>query len=268
MISVKSIELPNRVRLPFVDKGEPSGVPVVLLHGYADSWRSFEPLLPHLPRSMRTLALTQRGHGDASRPADGYRVDDFAADLTAFMDALHLEAAVIIGGSSGGLVARRFAIDHPERVLGLVLLGSPLTLRGNPRVQALLDSTLSKLTDPIDPVFVREFLQSTLVQPVPQAFLDSMVRESLKVPARVWTATFEGLLLDDSSRELEKIRAPTLIVWGDLDVIVPQSDQEVLATSIAGSRLLVYPGAGHALYWEQPSRVASDIIALVRGITE
>ncbi len=63
-------------------------------------------------------------------------VRDFAADLAAFMDAIQLEAAVIAGGSSGGFVARRFAIDHPERTLGLVLLGSPASLRDKPGVQA------------------------------------------------------------------------------------------------------------------------------------
>ena len=266
MTSIKYIQLPNRVRLPYVEQGEPSGVPVLLLHGYADSWRSFELLLPHLPESIRAFALTQRGHGDAGRPQDGYRVNDFATDLHAYMDALHLETAVIVGGSSGGLVARRFAIDHPERALGLVLLGSPLTLQGKPKAQELWDSTLSNLTDPIDPSFAREFQRSTLVQPVPQPFLDSMVQESLRLPARVWKATFEGLLLDDSSRELKKIRASTLIVWGDRDDVVPRSDQEALAAAIPTSRLVVYPGAGHALYWEQPVRIASDIVAFVQGI--
>jgi pimeloyl-ACP methyl ester carboxylesterase len=262
----KSVELPNQVMLQYVEQGDPSGVPVLLLHGYADSWHSFERVLPHLPESIRAFALTQRGHGDASRPAAGYRSHDFAADLAAFMDALHLEAAVIAGGSSGGFVARRFAIDHPERTLGLVLVGSPLTLRDKPGVLELWDSTVSKLTDPVDPGFVREFQESTLTQPVPQAFLETLVQESLKVPARVWKATFEGLLEDDSSGELDKIKAPTLIIWGDQDTILPRSDQEALAAAIAGSRLVVYPGAGHAFYWEEPDRFASDLVAFIEDL--
>jgi len=254
------------VTLPFAEQGDPSGVPVLLLHAIADSWRSFEPVLSHLPESIHAFALTQRGHGDASRPEAGYRVQDFAADLAAFMDVLQLEAAVIVGGSSGGFTARRFAVDHPEYTLGLVFVGSPATLRDKPGVLELWDSTISKLTDPVDPAFVREFVENTLAQPAPQAFLETIVRENLKVPARVWKATCEGLLEDDFLGELGKIGAPTLIVWGDQDILLPRSDQEALAAAIAGSRLVVYAGAGHALYWEEPERFASDLVAFVEDL--
>jgi pimeloyl-ACP methyl ester carboxylesterase len=260
---VKSIELSSEVRLPYVERGAISGIPVIFLHAIADSWHSFERVLPHLPDSIHAFVVTQRGHGDASRPADGYRPDDFAADLAAFMDAVHLEAAVIAGGSSGGLVARRFAIDHPERTLGLVLLGSPATFQNKPGALELWESTVSKLTDPIDPSFVRGFAEKTLAQPVPPVFFETIVRENLKVPASVWQATFKGLLEDDSFRELHKITAPTLIVWGDQDAFLPRSDQEALSTSIASSRLVVYTGAGHAFYWEAPDRVAFDLVAFI-----
>ena len=260
---MKSVELPNGVAIPYAEQGDTSGYPVVLLHAIADSWRSFERVLSDLPESIHAFALTQRGHGDASRPARGYHSRDFAADLAAFMDALHLEAAVMVGGSSGGFVARRFAIDHPERTLGLVLLGSPAILRDKPGVLEMWDSTISELKDPISPDLVREFAEGTLTRPVPQAFLETIVQENLKPPARVWRATFEGLLEDDSLEELDKIKAPTLIVWGDQDAILPRSDQQTLAAAITGSRLLVYPGAGHAFYWEDPGRVASDLAAFI-----
>lgn len=266
--AVKYVELPNGVKLPFVEQGDPSGVPLLLLHGFTDSWRSFERVLPHLPESIRAFALTQRGHGDATRPEAGYRVRDFAADLEAFMDALHLEAAVIAGGSSGGFAARRFAIDHPERTLGLVFMGSPATLRDKPGVLELWDSTISKLTDPIHPDFVRKFQESTLAWRVPQEFIETLVQESLKVPAHVWRATCEGLLEDDSFGELDKTKAPALIIWGDQDAVLPRSDQESLAAAMSGSRLMVYPGAGHAFYCEEPDRIASDLVAFIEEIGE
>jgi pimeloyl-ACP methyl ester carboxylesterase len=260
---VESIELPNHVMLPYVAHGDASGVPLLLLHGYADSWRSFGLVLPHLPPSIRAIALTQRGHGDASRPAHGYRTRDFSDDLAAFMDALGLGAAVIAGGSSGGLVARRFAIEHPDRTLGLALLGSPRTLRGKPGVQELWDAVVSKLIDPVDPEFVRNFAESTGSERVPQRFQATMVADNLKLPAHVWKQTFLGLLADDSASELGRIGAPTLIIWGDQDTIVSRDDQEALAAAIDGSRLVVYPGAGHALYWEEPERIAADLAAFV-----
>jgi pimeloyl-ACP methyl ester carboxylesterase len=262
----KFVELANQVKLSYAEQGDPSGVPVLLLHGYADSWRSFERVLPHLPNSIHALALSQRGHGDSDHPVSGYHSHDFVVDLAEFMNVLHLEAAVIAGGSSGGLVARRFAINHPERTMGLVLMGSPLTLRNKPGLLELWDSTISKLTDPIDFGFVREFAESMLAQPVPQTFLDTMIQENLKVPARVWRAAFKGLLEDDSFSELDKIKAPTLIIWGDQDAVLPRSDQEKLASTIASSQLVVYPGNGHALYWEKPDRIASDIVAFIKDL--
>ncbi len=263
---IKTVELPNLVRLPYVEQGDSSGIPIVFLHGYADSWRSFGRMLSHLPSSIHAFAPSQRGHGDATRPVAGYRTRDFVADLAAFMDSLDMQIAVIAGGSSGGFVARRFAIDFPSRTLGLVLLGSPFTLNDKPGVLNLWRSSISNLTDPVTPAFVREFQKGTVAQPVPQAFLQTMVEESVKVPARVWKETFEGLLQDDSSDDLDKIRMPTLIVWGDQDAIIPRSDQDRLATAIAGSKLVVYEGAGHSVYWEEPERVASDLVAFVENL--
>lgn len=263
---VRDVELSTKVRLQYVEQGSSSGYPLILLHGYADSWRSFEPMLHRLPRSVRVFALTQRGHGDASRPTVGYAPHDFAMDLAAFMDALDLQTAVIAGGSSGGIVARRFALDHPQRVEGLVLMGSPLTLRGKPGVLELWNSIISRMEDPIDPGFVRTFIESQLARRVPKTFLETMIEESLKVPARVWKAALEGLLEDRSSEELDRITAPTLIICGDRDTIIPLSEQETLLKRIGDSRLLVYRGAGHALYWEEPAHTASDIKAFVEDI--
>src|SRR3712207_1313748 len=140
---VKPVELPNRVKLQYVEQGDPSGIPVLLLHGVTDSWRSFEPVLPHLPDSIHAFALTQRGHGDADRPATGYLPGDFAADVAAFMDALDIDAAVIAGSSLGSTVAQRFALDYPQRVLGLVLMGSFVAYRNNPAVVDFWESGVS-----------------------------------------------------------------------------------------------------------------------------
>lgn len=234
---------------------------MLLLHGFTDSWRSFEPVLPHLPASIRAVALSQRGHGDADRPTAGYGPRDFAADVAAFIDALDLGRVVVVGHSLSTIVAQRFALDHPTRTLGLVLVG----WRGYPRQPTV--AALASLEDPIDPGFVRAFLAASLARPVPPAFFDAMVRESLKVPARVWQAVVEAFQADDFSAEVSTIAVPTLIAWGERDASCPRSEQEALATTIAGARLVAYPGAGHCPHWEEPARFAADLAAFVAQVT-
>lgn len=264
--TTRSVELRTGVRFPYVVQGDPSGVPVLLVHGYAGTWRSFELLLAELPESIHAFAITQRGHDEASRPARGYNVHDFAEDLVAFMDALRLEGAILVGGSSGGLVARRVAIDHPRRVLGLVLLGSPVTLQGKGRVEDMQRTVISKLTDPVDKGFVDDFFRGTVVRAVPQAFLRARVEDAARIPARVWRETHKGLLEEDSVEELGKIVAPSLVVWGDQDTLIRRTEQQMLAATLQRSRLLVYAGAGHVVYWEVPERVAADLVAFVEEI--
>ena len=249
----KSAELANGLRLSYAEQGANKGMPLILLPGIADSWRIFEPLLAELPESIHVYALSQRGHGDSDRPTTGYRTQDFVEDLRMFMDALQIQKAVIVGASSGGFTARNFAAAHPERTAGLILLGMPATLAGRP-------NPFAELKDPIDPGFVRSFAESVLSRPAPADALDSMVAENLKAPARVWLETSNGLFKETFPGELAKVQAPTLIVWGDRDPIITNENQLALAEAIKGSMLIMHPGSGHMLYWEEPALIARDIV--------
>lgn len=272
---LKRAELPNGTQLPFLEQGNTSGVPVVLLHGFAGSWRSFRLVLPHLPAWMHVFAVTQRGHGDASRPTEGYRLSDFAADIHAFIDLLVPGAAVIAGHSMGSAVALRLAANHPEPILGLVLVGACANGSRKADLQAFWDTTVSKLTDPMDPAFVRGFLQSTLAGNVSQAFFEQTLRESLKVQANVWKEAFRSRLEEDLSAELGKIRAPTLIVWGDQDARCPESEQETLVEGIrdlhiayerrgAGPPLVLLHGAvSDSRWWRRQIDDLSDELTVV-----
>ncbi len=254
------IQIPTGVSLECAVQGEPSGVPLLLLHGVTDSWRSFESVMPHLPASMRVFALSQRGHGESSRPAAGYRYSDFAADVQAFMDVFDIDSAIIVGHSMGRAIAQRFAIDHPERTRGLVLIGAFAGDAGNP-VIAEVEAEVSSLKEPIDPNFVREFQVSTLAQPVSPAFVDMVVQESLKVPVWVWQAVFKALLEDDVAASLGTIAVPTLIISGDRDGFASPNDVEAQAAAITGARLMIYERAGHGVHWEEPARFGSDLAA-------
>lgn len=239
------------------------GEPLVLLHGYSDSWRSYLPLMRELPSSMRLVALSQRGHGDSSKPTAAYGTEVMARDLARVMDHLGIARAVVVGHSMGSLVAQRFAQDHADRVSRLVLIGAFASLKGNPGAEALWRDAISTMTDPVPPAFARDFQSSCLARPVPEEFLSEVVAESLKLPAHVWRNALEAVMNEDRSHLLGRIVAPTTIIWGDRDAFCGKAEQERLARSIPGARLLVYEGTGHAPHWEEPARAAADLVATV-----
>ena len=255
--TVARLTLPTGVTLEYVEHGRPDGVPVLLLHGVTDSWRSFEHVLPLLPPSLRAIAVTQRGHGDASRP-DTYHYGDMAADVAALMDALRIRSAVVVGHSMGGQVAQRVALDHPSRVRGLVLLASFHTLRGHEVVQELWDTGIAAMRDPIDPAFVRAFQEGTVATPIASVHMDIFVAESLKVPARVWRAVFREFL-DAEIGAIGGISAPALVVSGGKDPLSRPQERSALLAAIRGAVAVDYPDAGHAVHWERPAAVAAEI---------
>jgi len=257
----KRVMLDTGIEVSYVEQGDQQGMPLVLLHGYSDSWRSWQPFLGHVPHQVRAFAMTQRGHGDSAKPAS-YRIAEFAADLESFMGRLGIERAVIVGHSMGSLVASRFAIDHPERLLGLVLVGAFTTVVGNSAVGEMWPA-VAAMSDPIDARFVREFQESTLARPIPPDFLETVIAESLKMPARVWRAVLRALMDEDFSVELGRIASPTCIIWGDKDAITGRDEQEALAASIRGARLIVHANGGHSPHWENPGRAAAEIVAFM-----
>ena len=256
------VTLLNGLTLSCAEHGDPSGQPVLLLHGYSDSWRSYRLMMPELPRTVRAIAVTLRGHGDSSKPAGNYDVGVFASDVVGVMDALAIPRAVVVGHSMGSLVARRIAVAHAERVAALMLIGGFATLKGNAAAESLWPVIVA-MQDPIDPTFVREFQHSTLARPVPAAFFEDVVAQSRKMPARVWQSTLRALLDEDRSGELARVAVPTTIVWGDQDAFSGRAEQQRMAREIPQARLIVHAGTGHSPQWEEPARVAGDLLALL-----
>jgi non-heme chloroperoxidase len=258
-IELATMPLSTGPRLLYAERGDPTGEAIVFLHGYSDSWFSYSRVLPLLSPSYHAFALTQRGHGDSDKPECCYTPKDFAADVDAFMDAVGIEEATLVGASTGALFAQRVALSYPRRVSRLVLVG-PQT-PANEAISGLREE-VQALEDPVPPEFVREFQESTIYQPVPQEFLDTVVSESLKLPARVWRDYLEEAVLSidhDYVLPLREIDVPTLILWGEQDPLFPREEQERLAAAIPGATLKVYPETGHAVHWDRPEWVVRDL---------
>lgn len=264
----KFVTTRSGLRFPYIEQGDAAGTPVIFLHGVTDSHRSWELVFPYLDPKLRAIALTQRGHGDASKPDAGYSSSDLAGDLAEVMDALEIPAAVIVGHSMGSFAAQRFAIEYPDRIAGLVLVGSFATCADNEGVKQFVAEAVDPLTDPIPAEFAAEFQTSTFFKPISGEFVAQAIAESLKAPARVWKAACHSMIETDHLPLLERIKARTLLIWGDKDAYFGIDEQERLLAGIAGSWLEVYEGIGHAPHWEAPERTAEDIEKFVKSLAE
>jgi non-heme chloroperoxidase len=263
-ITVDVAALRGGVSLPYAEHGEPDGVPVVLLHGLSDSHPCWEPVLSHLPRSVHAYAVTARGHGDASRPGS-YTITDMVQDTVEFMDAVGLGSAIVAGHSMGSIVATRLAIDHPDRVAGLVIMGGATTFL-SVGLEAMA-AELEPMSDPVDRDYLRGFQESTLARPIPPGMLDAAVAESAKLSIATIREALRDVCLVDFSHELGAISAPTLIAWGERDAICPREEQDALVAAIPGARLSVHEGGGHAFHWEDPARFAAELAAFAEDVS-
>src|SRR5204862_3717415 len=131
-----------------------------------------------------------------------------------------------------------------ERVARLVLIGSPGSL-GDNQEELELQRAVGGLQDPVPVQFARELQGAAAHVPLPEPFFEQLVAESLKLPARVWKSTLEGLFAFDDAAELDRIAAPTLLIWGAWDRWLPREEAEQRAGAIPGARGVVYPATGH-----------------------
>lgn len=256
-VQFSSVLLRTGVRLRYAYKGDPAGTPVILLHGYGDSWFSYSRILPLLDKKYRVYIPDQRGHGDSDRPVGGYALQQFAGDVVAFMNAMNVKEAAVVGHSMGSFIAQHVAAMAPERVSRLVLIGSATKIRNN--VVEGLQREITELKDPVSEKFVRDFQASVTFKPVPQDFFEAIVKESMKLTAPVWREVMTEMLAPEAEVELKKIKTPTLIIWGDKENIFPRSEQDLLTAALRHSTLKVYRDIGHVPVWECPEQVAKDL---------
>jgi pimeloyl-ACP methyl ester carboxylesterase len=163
-------------------------------------------------------------------------------------------------------VAQQVAVAHPERVRGLVLVGAPSDLQGP--VPEALARVLASFQEPVTRDDIRA-LDGVLPlrSPVPEGFLDDQETSALSIPLAVWMAGIEGLVTAPPPLRSGTITAPTLILWGAEDDILPASQAQELAAAIDGSRLVIYEETGHLVLWERPERVAADAAAFIAANT-
>lgn len=239
------------------------GTPIVLIHGLADDHRAWRRALPDLVMRRRALLYDFRGHGETDLgQADG-TLKQLGDDLMAWMDAVELEKGSVAGFSLGGTIAMRAAIDHPERIESLVLVATSsrvgqraaewyrerveMVERGDPTVRATIDA---------DSAAVYANRPSELEEGL-------LIRRESTGDPRGWANACRAMYrlnAEPLDPELDRIKAPTLIVAGAADANCPPRAAEIISAGIPGSRLEVIPDTGHMIPVERGEQTARLIL--------
>jgi non-heme chloroperoxidase len=264
----------TQIRIHYEDVG--NGQPVVLIHGFPLSGRSWEKQTAALLEAgYRVITYDRRGFGDSSQPSVGYDYDTFAADLDRLMSELDLRDTILVGFSMGtGEVTRYLGTYGSERVSKAVLLGviPPFLLKteDNPEgvdgsafdgiVEAIKADRLAYLT-----AFYADFYN--LDDYLGERISDEVVRDSWTVAAgagAVGTVSCPPTWITDFRQDLPKIDVPTLVVHGDADRILPiDATARRLPALIADCRLVEIPGAPHGMLWTHAAEVNEALLEFV-----
>ena len=262
-ITLDTVTLSTGITMEYAEKGQGNGHVVIFLHGYLDSWFSFSTIMDGLPNRYHSYSLSQRGFGESDTPLTGYDIQSYADDVIAFLDHFNIHRVSLVGHSMGSVIAQRIAIDHPDRIKELVLVGSGVDMTTNAVLQAF-EEIAASLSDPIDQDFIDELMAGIAVNPIDPEFLEKLNAETSKVPAHVWQEALAGLQAVNYADELHLISAPTLIIWGTADEIFLYEEQTFLNDTIPNSSLLLYEGSGHGVQWEFPQQFTEDLAAFLR----
>ncbi len=238
--------------------GDLTRPPVILIHGAGGHHLYWPPQIRHLP-GERLFAVDLPGHGK-SAGVGNHTIGDYVDSTMAFMDALHLNRAVLVGHSMGGAVALQSAIRWPNRVLALGLLGSAAHLH----VSSLL---LQKAADPATvPEAVHMVTQYSFAPETSGRLKELAEKRMLESRSSVLYGDLLACNAFNAAGQVSEISAPALVIFGSEDKMVSPGAGRVLAYQIAGARMEIVPHAGHMVMLEQPERVAALIGEFLQGL--
>lgn len=257
---------------------------LVLVHGNFASWQWWRPIMDRLPPGYRAYAPDLRGCGETDQPADGYSVEQLAADLYHFVTQLGLSRFHLVGHSLGGAVSLQFTLDHAPLVRSLLLV-APAPAEGMSFLRAGQSgrSFMSHLVDPQRETSLdwiesnyrllrtlganRPWLRQALKRVAPTlngtpAF-KVLVDEAARMAPEALAGYFQSLDAWDVQARLHELDLPVLILAGKQDGLVPPAALERTAAGINQAQLVTWADAGHSPQLEQPDRFAQLLIEFV-----
>ncbi len=250
------------------------GEPLVLIAGLGyDGWM-WHKMIPGLAEHFQVISFDNRGVGQSAKPPGPYSAGMLAADVVGLLDDLGLPKAHVMGHSMGGFIAQALALDYPDRVDRLILSATNF---GGPRHVPITPAAMAVLTDvsgdPIarlqrgiviscapgfaetHPAVIEDWVNYRVAHPIDPAGYQAQLAIGLSLLPEA--AAFE--------ERLSAVRAPTLILFGEHDAVVPPANAALLAEKIPDARVEILPNAGHFFPFETPVAANAAILRFLQA---
>jgi 3-oxoadipate enol-lactonase len=243
------------------------GEPIVMLMGLGCSSAMWYRVAPRLAKRHRVILIDNRGAGHTRVPyALVHRVVTMARDVCAVLDAAGVASANVVGFSMGGMIAQQMAIDHPQRVRSLALLGTNCggsdAILAEPKVwKMLFDKGSVTPEESLHAMRQYVYARATLDRRIEQ---DHVVRLANFPTLRGYQSQLYGLMGWSSYSRLPRVQCPTLVLHGNEDQLIPPANAKLLADRIPGAELTTFDDASHWLATDQTDAVVSALNVFLR----
>jgi len=257
----------NGQKLYFEVHGE--GDPLLLIMGLGGDATGWMLQIPAFSRYFKVVAFDNRDVGRSSSAKGSYSIADMAEDTAGLMDALGIEKAHIVGGSMGGAIAQELVLCHPDKVHKLIL-ACTMGQFARFRIHMLEPAIFIKEHDPTNKVFLTEMLFQCMTHNFLKnsEAVDGMLNLMQNPPFPQSTEAFvrqaNAIRTFDALARLGAVKAPTLVLVGDQDILTPPWAARELAEAIPGAKLQILEGGAHGFFWEIPEKTNRAIIEFLK----
>ncbi len=261
-------------RMRYVEMGEGEGPPVVLVHGLAGNWQNWLENIPRLAAERRVLALDLPGFGASEKPADGVSLPGYGRAVDGLCERLELGEVALVGNSMGGFVTAETAIQFPGRVERLVLVSAAGITSSNLRREPVMawgraammagSRGAAEKRMAVQRPRLRQLVFSTIIRHPSLIGAEMLWEMSQGAGRSVFRAALEAILDYDFRDRLRDIRCPTLVVWGEEDMLVPVNDAGEYERQIPEARKVVLADTGHVPMIERPRTFNDCLLEFLR----
>jgi pimeloyl-ACP methyl ester carboxylesterase len=260
------------------------GEPLLLIMGLAADSMAWMFQLPAFAEHYRTIVFDNRGVGRSAKPKGPYTIATMADDTAGLLDAIGVARAHVVGVSMGGMIAQELALRHPDRVRGLVLActypEADEDVRRNREASVAQlggqvggDGAMTLDVAGLDPMMLFQTLLPRVFSPT---FIQNQLASLMQLfgGALQWgfsveaiMAQVEAVMSHNSTERLRDIKAPTLVITGDADLLIPPSNSDVIASRIPGARLVKVPGGTHGFNFETPELFNREVLSFLGAVS-